>query len=171
MVQIITVSEKGFANVMRRLGDKRQIIKDPDMAFPVRGVARVWDRNVRSEGSQVGGWAELSPYTQRMRKARGYGPAHPILRQTGTLHRVAVRSLMDARGPKGSTGSGAVMSLSMPGRGRAVMRISGEKVRNHFGHRAKRIPARRFWFVNGAVTAEATKSLQRWYDRELRQVR
>lgn len=169
MPQIITVTEKGFKEAMRRFGDRRQIIKNPDMAFPVRGVARVWDRNFLGEGSAVGGWKPLSPWTQRVRRSRGYGPEHPILRQTGTLHRVAIRSLMDARLSKSSTGSGATMSLSMPGRGRAIMRISGEKVNNQRGR--KRLPARPFWFVNGEVVAEATRSLDRWYKRELGQVR
>jgi hypothetical protein len=170
MVQMIEVTEKNFAKAMRRFGDQRQIIKNPDMSPPTRGVARVWNRNFQGEGIAVGVWPQLSPYTQRMRRARGYGPQSPILKQTGALYRAAVSSLMDARGPKNSTGKGVAMNLSMPDRGRAVMRISGEKVRNHYGHKAKNIPARPFWFVNGAVVAEATKALERWYQQELREV-
>src|SRR5574339_1158141 len=105
--QFLTVTEKGFDKTYTRFRDFRQIVQNPDMSWPVRGAARVWDRNFKSEGGAVGGWKPLSEWTQRVRRSRGYGAEHPILRQSGTLHRVAVRSLVDARMPKSSSGSGA----------------------------------------------------------------
>lgn len=168
--RFLTVTEKGFDRTLKRIRDQQQILKDPDMSWPVRGAARVWDRNFRGEGSMVGGWKPLSPMTQRVRAARGYNPEHPILRQSGTLHRVAIRSLMDARSGKSSTGDGASMRFQTTGKGRALLTVSGAKVQNQFGSQALRLPRRRFWFVNGIVVDEAAKSLQKWYDREIQRL-
>lgn len=165
MVQLITVTTKNMDSGIRHFQDQRQILQNPDMSWAVRGAARVWDRNFKSEGSMVGGWHPLSEWTQRVRRARGYGAEHPILRQTGTLHRVAIRSLLDARGAKTSTGSGVSMNFRHMPKGRAHLRIVGEKVKNHYGYR--RTPGRPFWFVNDDVTSEAARSLERWYAQEL----
>jgi hypothetical protein len=43
-----------------------------------------------SEGRRYGSqWQGLSPRTQKVRKSRGYGPQHPILRQTDALFHMA----------------------------------------------------------------------------------
>jgi len=166
MAQLITVTEKGFEATLRKLRDRRQIIRDPDMAWPVRGVARVWDRNFKGEGHRVGGWLPLRPWTNRVRRQKGFPEEHPILIQTGTLHRVAVRSLIDARTGKSSSGPGVTMNFRTPKRAQAHLKLVGEKVKNQYGSRG-RLPARRFWYVDNEVISEATKSLQKWYDREL----
>lgn len=164
---VVTIKARGFDEVLKRLRDQRQIIRDPDMSWPVRGVARVWDRNFRGEGNRVGGWVPLRPYTNAVRRRKGFPEEHPILIQTGTLHRVAVRSLIDARGTKSSSGSGVSMTFRTPDKARAHLKLVGEKVKNQSGDRRVRLPSRRFWYVDNEVVSEATKSLQKWYDREL----
>jgi phage gpG-like protein len=57
--------------------------------------------NFASDGSQVGGWAPLSPYTTNWRVKHGYGPA-PTLVNDGDLA-AAVFSLKHRVGNKGAS--------------------------------------------------------------------
>lgn len=41
--------------------------------------------NIRNQGDSSGAFTPLTPYTQRARKAAGYGAAAPILERTGNL--------------------------------------------------------------------------------------
>jgi hypothetical protein len=59
------------------------------------------------------------------------------------------------------------MTFRTPDKARAHLKLVGEKVKNQSGDRRVRLPSRRFWYVDNEVVSEATKSLQKWYDREL----
>ena len=52
-----------------------------DVATAMRG------RLVQTFADEGPGWQGLAPLTQALRRARGYGAAHPILVQTGALKR------------------------------------------------------------------------------------
>lgn len=83
-----------------------------------------------NEGDDVvGKWAPLTPFTQQLRAAQGYGPAHPINKRTGQLEHYITegpnRLIID---PGGAT-------LTLPGAGTArakdKLRVAqqGEKVK------------------------------------------
>lgn len=160
--------------VMRRMADFERDIQHPDLTYSVRQMARVWDQNFTSEGSMVGGWAELSPYTQKVREERGYNGQHPILQQGGSLRKTVITSLLGQRTGRTIRSKGIAMTSVYHGL-RAVLNASGEKAQNQTGGKAdkingkrgRNIPARPFWFVDANVTSAATDGLQRWVTKLL----
>jgi hypothetical protein len=55
------------------------------------------EQRFASEGDELTGpWQELGPYTQEMRAAGGFGPAHPINVRTGAMKRHLLREDVDA---------------------------------------------------------------------------
>lgn len=73
---------QGFERVMQKLGSMEQPLGDVgDM------LVKEFKGNFDEEGSrlQPSEWKELAESTQRERRRLGYGPAHPILKRTGTL--------------------------------------------------------------------------------------
>lgn len=170
----------GLAQVQKKMLGLERDLGHPDLSYGVRAMARVWQQNFTSEGSMVGGWRDLSVYTQKKREERGFQPDHPILKQTGALERTTIRSLTDARGARQSRGEGISMA-SIYSTLSVALRASGAKAENQTGGRSdikgrrtksrSRIPARPFWFVNPEVSTAATRGIERWVQKMLRDYR
>lgn len=95
-------------------------------------IAQGFQESFSREGNADGAWRALAPATVRMRQERGYGGAHPILRQTGGL-----RDTWTQRGAQGH-----VEEFSNTAQGwRLSVGASGEKAEKmEFGE--GRVPAR-----------------------------
>jgi phage gpG-like protein len=97
----VSISVAGEADVDRMLRGLDEAASDLSPAWPAVDAVlhQVIAQQFRSEGAHGGSpWAPLAHRTQLQRRRLGFGPAHPILRRTGTL----MRSLTD------STASGAL---------------------------------------------------------------
>ncbi len=75
-------------------------LSKPDVSRSVKKVAEIWAVNYRSEGKQVGGWAQLAQQTVADRAKRGYGGEHPIMIRQGSLY--AMSTLFFMQGQQGS---------------------------------------------------------------------
>ncbi len=174
--QFITAKYTGIDREIRRFGRVETIVKDPNMAPIMNAIAEVWEVNFDAEGSMVGGWRELTESTQRLRQARGFGPDHPILKQTGALRSAAIEALKSVKGKSAIySGSGVRMNYSSSD-GQAQAVIEGEKVTNQFRSRVRgrfgfSAPPRRFWFVDSTVTNAASAALLKSVNEEIKKVR
>lgn len=164
--QLIKMTYRGLDRQQRRYRELVHIVQNPEPSPVVRAVAEVWRVNFDSEGSMVGGWRPLAEMTREVRKQRGFNPDYPILKQYGVLRRVAIESLVNAKGRSGSAlGKGAVMSWQGDG-DRITLRISGKKVSNQFRMQSRKrgsanysSPPRRFWFTSPQVVRAAQTAL------------
>jgi phage gpG-like protein len=92
-VSIEIIGADGVADKLRAAGARL----DQPLDSLLQLVADVWTTDFQSnferEGTVGGPWVELAPLTQRLRKARGFGADHPILRRTGDLlHSIGIVS-------------------------------------------------------------------------------
>ncbi len=123
----------------------------------LHGAATIFDRNFRTEGGEVGGWADLAQRTVAEREERGFGGEHPILIRYGGLQDAVTTSLMAARGSGtfGGTdpdGSNVTVQLRVHG-GTANVTALGEKASNQVPGPGR--PARPYWFLNHNVEQSA----------------
>ncbi len=169
----IDIKIDGLTHVQKRMVKLEKAIQRPDHSFSVRLMAQVWLQSYVAEGSAVGGWPELSEYTQKVRQERGYGPDHPILKQTGSLEQTTIRTLLNARSAQNVNGQGISLKSNYNGLTASLI-ASGAKAANQKGGkshidgvRSRPIPARPFWFVNPTVTGAAATGLQRWVTKML----
>ncbi len=180
MAKMIDYKVEGLQQVRRKIDAIHSDIQKPDLTFGVRAMARVWDQSFRAEGSAVGGWQELSQYTQKKRAERGYNPEHPILQQTGRLYATTIKTLVNARGARTARADGIAMTSIYHGL-TATLNASGAKADNQTGGKSdvkdrrgrsgRPVPARPFWFVNADVSSAAAAGIDRWVARMLREYR
>jgi len=166
--EIIEVKVTGLTQEINRITKVRDAVFNPDIDNGVRKVATVWDRNFITEGSQVGGWRQLAPMTQRVRRERGYGPKHPILKQSGALRRAVAGELR--YGPRSAAGPG-IQQTYFKARLRAVVTARGKKAENQYRVRRRgrrSTPARPFWFVNAEVEQAFATGIEQALQRKLR---
>ena len=112
-------------------------MKAENMEAGVKHVGIAMMSNFASEGSKAGHpWSQLSQFTQRVRRRRGYDPKHPILVQSGGLRDITAFTLATWHVGQGAAskadGDGTIMSASAaPLKFHA--KVSGPKVANHWG--------------------------------------
>ena len=165
---IIDVKVTGLKQEIDRITRVRDAIHAPDIDNGVKKVATVWDKNYIQEGSKVGGWRQLSPMTQRVRRQRGYSPRHPILQQSGAMRRAVITALR--YGPKSAAGPG-IRQNYFKARLRAQVTASGKKAENQYrvrGRGRRATPARPYWFVNGEVEQAFADGIEQALRRKLR---
>lgn len=86
----VRISISGEQDVARRLLGFEVYLTDLTAAWPGvdDAVHAIMAQQFASEGEHGGAaWAPLRPATIADRRRKGFGPAHPILRRTGTLSR------------------------------------------------------------------------------------
>lgn len=161
----MTATATGLVELQKRMKGLHADIQKPDLSYSVRGMARVWEANFQSEGAAVGGWEDLSEFTNKKRIERGYPPEHPILEQTGALRKTVITALLASRQGRSVSSPGINMTSVYHGL-RATLTATGEKAQNQTGgkgstKRSSPIPARPFWFVDANVQNAAAEGLQR----------
>lgn len=137
-------------------------------------VARVWEKNFRSGGGMVGGWAQLAEATKRNRARQGM-PQGPVLIKYGALKSVVTDSFIAARGPGTWSKTDPYSPHTTRGRltvqkGLAQLSATGWKVANQYGHpnrTGRAIPARPFWFVDRRVAAASKQAVEKWIADEV----
>lgn len=166
------ITQKGIPELNRKMRQFERAVQRPDHSYSIKRMGREWNRNYRGEGSAVGGWAELSPYTQRIRKQRGFRGKHPILVQTGRLRDLTITALINANRPFRANRKGISVAVAYNGLV-ATLNASGEKAQNQTGGKntVGITPARPFWYADGAVTDAATAGLDQWVRKMLRDYR
>lgn len=172
----VIVTYTGLQPMIRAVQDLERAVDKPDMAGPIRGAAKVWDANFKSEGWLAGrGWKALSEFTRNIREWRGYPASHPILVQSGGLRAAAVeypskfkdgqKSMARSNSRGNATTQLVIRTMSR----RATLTLSGPKVENNEGGEISgrgwqntsthRLPARRFWFVSEEVRSQMVEAL------------
>lgn len=155
--------------VQSRLSDpKTGLVKAANAA------AGVWEKNFRSQGAMVGGWAKLAEATIRNRERQGM-PTGPVLIKYGALKAVVTEGFMEARGPGQWSKTDPYSPHSTRGRltiskGLARLTATGWKVANQYGHpnrSGKAIPPRPFWFVDRTVMAASKSAVEKWIADEV----
>lgn len=137
-------------------------------------TARVWEKNFRSGGGLVGGWAALAEATKRNRARQGM-PEGPVLIKYGALKAVVTEGFIEAKGPGQWSRTDpysphttrARLSIS---KGLARLTASGWKVANQYGHpnhSGRAIPPRPFWFVDRTVMAASKQAVEKWIADEV----
>lgn len=138
-------------------------------------VARVWEKNFRTGGSAVGGWAQLAEATLNNRARQGM-PSGPILIKYGALKSVVTEGFMEANGSGQWSRNDPYSDHSTRGRltiskGVAKLSAHGWKIANQYGHSNGRgssdVPARPFWFVDRTVQAAARGAIEEWLEDEV----
>jgi hypothetical protein len=157
----------GLAEALRQIEQIKDYVKSDDgrseMAVAgLRGAASVFDRNFRSEGGLIGGWASLSEETIRERVRLGF-PEGPILVRHGDLRQLTTTSLMSVNGSgtfSKTDSQGKTITVTLVAKqGSAIVTAGGEKAYNQV--RTGRVPARPYWFVNSDVmTALRASSIE-----------
>jgi hypothetical protein len=165
----VTVQVSGQAELLSYLGSIADKLRSPDLNHSVNYVATYWGSSFRSEGSAIGGWADLAQRTVDDREAQGYNGSNPILYRYGSLYQTSTQFFARAKGsgsmsmdtPYDSRGITTTARLELSP-GMAHLSLDGPKTSLQFaGIRTRRAP-RPFWFVIPAVTMEARKGLERW---------
>jgi len=166
---VVDIKVKGAIELRAKMMRFQKQVQRPDHSYSIRQMARIWNTSYRAEGSSVGGWPELSPYTQRKRKERGFKAKHPILVQTGRMRELTITTLMKSNRPFRANRKGISVSSVYTGLV-AVLNASGEKASNQTGGKNTfgTTPARPFWFVDSSVSGAAAKGLEQWVTKMLR---
>jgi hypothetical protein len=166
MPEGISLKFTGIDRVVKRNKNIYDVVENPRMSPIVSNIAKMWEVNFNTEGAMVGGWRDLTDETNKVRQARGYPPAHPILVQSGDLKRAAITSLINKGEYNESVNGDGVLMTYVAGHRQFKLNISGRKVTNQFrsqsrkrGSRNFSAPARRFWFVSPGVIAAAKDAL------------
>jgi hypothetical protein len=174
--------------IIKRLQDLEKNLVDVDMSEAVQGAGKVWKANFENEGRDVGGWRELSEFTQNLREWRGYDASHPIMQQSGALYRAVAWPATF----KGDSGNITTPPTPMGGGGpttasiekyksrvgtKAELTISGDKVSNHYGgenigvgwtgSHGYRLPRRPFWYVDDRVEQAVKEAVMEQIGKEL----
>ena len=158
-----------LAKIKRKLQNRRE-----GLVQATNKVAEVFDRNFTSEGSMVGGWAELAEKTKEIRREQGYGPT-PILIRYGALRAVVTQGFMQANGPGSWARTDDYSDHTTSARLRisrdtAVLEAHGWKVANQWGHpnrSGRPVPARAFWFTTRPAMSAAKEGVVRWIATEV----
>lgn len=167
MVATVKWQVTGLAQAMKQVEDIKNYVKSDDGRNEIaiaglRGMASLFDKNFVSEGSLVGGWADLSDKTIEERIRLGFSEG-PILVRHGDLREITSTSLMTASGAGTFTktdgqGKTIVVTLAAHG-GRLNVSAGGDKAFNQVATRTA--PARPYWFVNnGVLTALKASSVE-----------
>lgn len=175
MPVIVKIEQNGATpqmvqNRLTRIIDR---LSRPDPTQAVKKVGDIWAMNYKTEGSYVGGWANLAYQTIRDREARGYGGEHPIMIRRGSLY--AMSALFFAQGQPGSasastnsSGNTATTNASLSiVNGTATLSLSGPLVKHQFGDPSTNLPARPYWFTNKQVVLAARLGVLDWIKREV----
>lgn len=155
--------------VERRLRDPRT-----GLVKAANAAAREWEKNFRTGGAAVGGWAQLAEATKQNRARQGM-PQGPVLIKYGALKAVVSEGFMEARGPGTWSKTDPYSPHTTRGRltiskGLAKLTASGWKVANQYGHpnhSGKAIPPRPFWFVDRTVMAASKSAVEKWIADEV----
>lgn len=142
---------------------------DKALQLTTHAVAKYWQKNFRSEGALIGGWAALADATVENRLYQGYGGAHPIMIRSGGLMEMSTTFFATADGT-----SAQMMEVPYDSRGiytmasviyrhnQANLAVVGPQVFNHYPGIKDNRPARPIWFVNRGVMLEAGKAIDSW---------
>lgn len=164
-----TAQQQWLLNLAKRLSDPRE-----GLVKAANAAAGVWEKNFRSSGGAVGGWAPLAESTIQNRMRQGM-PQGPVLIKYGALKAVVTEGFMEAKGP----GQWSKTDPYSPHTTRARLRVSkglatleahGWKVANQYGHpnrSGKAIPPRPFWFVDRTVMAASKSAVEKWIADEV----
>lgn len=163
----VQISYSGIDRYRDALRGLNGALQNPDMSAPVRGAGKVWEINYHAEGrfGMAGRpWQALSPYTNYVRKQRGYPQAHPILRQSGSLFTAATQWPQQFRGKSmnRSIGTPPTLLTIRTSKNRANLTIVGHKVSNQHGGITPEgfvLPARPFWGISPQVRRWAADEL------------
>lgn len=158
----VTVVKNDWAKAktyIRRLD--RMLKRDTDQygLAGLRGAARVFDKNFKSEGGNVGGWPALKASTRAERESMGLGGDHPIMQRYEDLRMLTTTQLMTVRGSasfaKTDYEGGSIRVEVAPSRGVVNVTASGSKAGLQVeGDNRK---ARPYWFVDSHVLAAVKK--------------
>jgi len=171
----------GIAKIVRGLQNPQSGLEGATHA-----IAKIFAQNFEGEGSLVGGWDDLSEYTQRIREWQGFDPEKPILFRYGSLRKIAVDFFESARmGEVASHGAdfpartwsdqqvtGSLTMHQGNSGSTATLQIQGSyKILNQFGHGNafgySDNPARPYWFVNPATGQAARDAIIQWVKDEV----
>ncbi len=164
----ITVTFKNQAAANKYVGDILRKLSDPKVHKAVNRVGKYWQKNFKSEGGEVGGWAGLADQTVEDRLSQGYG-AGPIMFRYGSLYRMSaaffantISSSTRSEGTPYDARAGHTTKASLKiNKGVATLNISGPKVYNQWpSHKGR--PARSFWPNNAAAHHEARQGMVDW---------
>lgn len=155
--------------VKDRLSDPRN-----GLVKAANAAAGVWEKNFRSGGSKVGGWASLAEATKQNRRRQGM-PEGPVLIKYGALKAVVTEGFMEARGPGAWSKTDPYSPHTTRARlsinkGLARLTANGWKVANQYGHpnhSGRAIPPRPFWFVDRTVMAASKSAVEKWIADEV----
>ena len=174
----IRVTLKGGTTTLQQQYLKRvqDRLRDPQKGLvkAANAAASLWEKNFRSGGKAVGGWAELAEATKRNRARQGM-PSGPILIKYGALKAVVTEGFMSARGPGAWMKTDPYSPHTTRGRlairrGVATLSAHGWKVANQYGHpnhTGRAIPPRPFWFVDRNVMAASKTAVEKWIADEV----
>lgn len=162
--------QQWLKGLVTRLRDPRE-----GLVKAANATARVWEKNFRSGGAAVGGWADLAEATIRNREKQGM-PTGPVLIKYGALKAVVTEGFMEASGPGRWSKSDPYSPHTTTGRltikrGLATLSAHGWKVANQYGHPNRRgsrpVPPRPFWFVDRNVMAASKSAVEKWIADEV----
>jgi len=153
----LTISVRGLPaarQFIQKVVDKVEE-KDASAFAALNAIGGEFEKNFKSEGGEVGGWAQLAERTVSDRESKGVTGEHPILVRYGDLRRVTVESLISARRSGTFTATdpdGKTINVSLKSRdGSMNVVASGHKAINQTGFAATNLPERPFWYVNRDV--------------------
>ena len=184
----INIQVSGLNEAIQWLDRFGEHLENPTMGleYATHSMADVFARNYDGEGSEVGGWAELSEYTNRIREWQGFDPDHPVLVRSGALRAMAVEFFQTAMAGQTATAGDDFpaktwsdqvvrghLDIQDSGNGQtAVLSLGGSyKLLNQFGHANafgyEDNPARPYWFITSASTTAARDGVIKWLQDEV----